>query len=87
MDSPAVFISHASSDGEIAVRCAEDLRERGADVWLDATHAGPGNFVARINQALRRDVLVLVLSPAAIHSPWVQQEMDAAIVRSNRHLL
>lgn len=77
-----VFISHANQDSAFAERLAGDLRHCGADVWLDATHIGPGNFVQRINEALNaRDVLVLVLTPNALASRWVPDEMDAALVR------
>ncbi len=81
-----VFISHASADSAFAERLAADMRNAGADVWLDSTHlTGPGDFVARISQALNeRDVLVLVLSPAAIASQWVPDEMNAAIVRAKQ---
>ncbi len=87
MAQPSVFISHASPDTIFANRLADDLRNLGADVWLDATHMGPGNFVTRINQALQRDALILVLSPDAIASQWVQQEMSAAITRTNQGLM
>ncbi len=81
-----VFISHATSDSAFAERLATDLRDAGADVWLDSSHlTGPGDFVARISRALNeRDVLVLVLSPAAIASQWVPDEMNAAIVRAKQ---
>ncbi len=79
-----LFISHANVDSPFAERLAADLRVAGADVWLDSTHlTGPGDFVARISHALNeRDVLVLVLSPAAIASQWMPDEMNAAIVRA-----
>jgi len=83
-----VFLSHATEDTKVAERIADDLRAAGADVWLDSTHLGPGDFVASINRALdQRDVLVLVLSPAAIRSSWVPDEMDAAIVRYKQGLM
>ncbi len=77
-----VFISHSNVDSAFAERLADDLRSTGADVWLDATHIGSGNFVQRINEAINaRDVLVLVLTPDALTSRWVPDEMDAALVR------
>ncbi len=81
-----VFISHATSDSAFAGRLATDLRNAGADVWLDSSHlTGPGDFVAVISRALNeRDVLVLALSPAALASKWVPAEMNAAIVRANQ---
>ena len=82
-----IFISHASADAVFAQRLAEDLRQLGADAWLDDTHMGPGDFVSRISAALQRDLLLLVLTPDAIKSPWVQQEVNAAITRANQKLM
>ncbi|HEY7834499.1 MAG TPA: toll/interleukin-1 receptor domain-containing protein, partial [Ktedonobacterales bacterium] len=82
-----VFVSHATPDSAFAQRLASDLRAFGIDAWLDSSHMGPGDFVARISAALQRDVLVLVLTRAAIASPWVQQEMNAAITRANQKLM
>jgi hypothetical protein len=79
-----VFISHASADTAFAERLAGDLRSAGADVWIDATHllGTGGDFLARISRALAdRDVFVLVLSPSAIASHWVPDEMNAAIIQ------
>lgn len=85
MATPRVFVSHATADAQFANRLAEDLRSAGADVWLDSSHMGAGDFVARINNALQsRDVVVLVLSPAAIQSNWVSQEFNAAIARTQQ---
>lgn len=84
-----VFISHASADSAFAERLADDLRHAGADVRLDATHLSePGDFTAHIGQMLGdRDVLLLVLSPAAIASQWAPAELNAAIVRANQGLM
>lgn len=88
MAQPRVFISHASPDMSFANRLAEDLRGSGADAWLDSSHMASGDFVARINDALaNRDVVVLVLSPAAIQSSWVSQEFNAAIARTQQGLM
>jgi hypothetical protein len=82
-----VFVSHASADSDFAEKFSSDLRAFGVDVWLDSSHMGPGDFVTRINTALQRDVLILILTPAALQSPWVQQEMNAAIARANQKLM
>lgn len=88
MTTPRVFVSHASSDVAFATNLGRDLRQLGADVWMDSSHLGAGDFVDRINDALQRsDVFVLVLTPAAVASQWVRQEMNAAITREKQGLL
>lgn len=88
MAVPRVFISHASADAAFANHLADDLRRQGADCWLDSSHLGAGDFVARINAALAgRDQVILVLTPAAIQSQWVNREVSAAIVRENQGLM
>ncbi len=82
-----IFLSHATADSAFATKLAEDLRAFGVDVWLDSSHIGPGDFVSRISSALQRDVLLLVLTPNAIESPWVRQEMNAAITREHQKLM
>src|SRR5689334_3959028 len=85
MTMPRIFISHSSEDAAFANRLSNDLRSHGTDVWLDSSHMSAGDFIARINQALQgRDVVVLVLSPAAIRSNWVTQEFNAAIARNHQ---
>ncbi|HEY1390437.1 MAG TPA: toll/interleukin-1 receptor domain-containing protein [Ktedonobacterales bacterium] len=88
MTMPRIFVSHSSEDAAFANRLSNDLRSHGADVWLDSSHMASGDFIAGINQALQqRDVVILILSPAAIHSAWVTQEINAAIARSHQGLM
>jgi hypothetical protein len=88
MSQPRVFVSHASADAQFANHLADDLRASGADVWLDSSHMGAGDFVAHINNALAsREFVVLVLTPASIQSPWVSQEFNAAIARTQQGLM
>lgn len=88
MSMPRIFLSHSSDDAVFASQLSNDLRSHGADVWLDSSHMAAGDFIARINQALQgRNVVVLVLSPAAIRSTWVTQEFNAAIARSHQGLM
>lgn len=76
------FISHARENTSFAEGLAVHLRGAGLEVWLDASHMGSGNFVDRISNAINGcDVLILVLSPEALASRWVPEEMNAAIVR------
>jgi len=77
--SPRVFLSHSHQDNRFASRLAADLQGRGADVWVDLTEIQHDDFLKRINEGLKdREWLVLVMTPAALASPWVQLEVDAA---------
>jgi len=78
-----VFISHAMEpDGPLAHRLARDLEEAGFKVWIAPESIRPGEaWVDAINRGLKEcEVLVLLLTPAAVQSPWVNQETSAAIV-------
>jgi TIR domain-containing protein len=88
MATPRVFISHASADAAFANHLADDLRRLDADIWLDSSHMGAGDFISHINVALTdRDAVILVLTPAAIQSDWVTREVNAAIARENQGLM
>ena len=43
----SVFLSHSSSDKELVTRIAEDLKDAGIPVWLDAWEILPGDSVAQ----------------------------------------
>lgn len=84
-----IFISHHHSPQEDAftARLKADLRAAGADVWVDDDNVTSDNFVMRINEGLAgRQWLVLVMTPAAVGSVWVQEEVNAALnqVRKGR---
>jgi hypothetical protein len=83
---PKVFICHATEDKErFVVRFAERLRKSGIDVWLDQWETLPGDkLVDRVfNGGLGSpDVVIIVLSQDSIHKPWVQKELDTAVVKS-----
>ena len=81
-DPVRVFVSHHHSSEEDAVtaRLVADLKRAGADVWVDAENLTSGDFVRKISEGLDgRQWLVLVMTPAALASPWVKQEVDAAL--------
>jgi hypothetical protein len=74
---PRIFVSHSKEDAAFAERLVDDLRAHDLDVWLDATHITGGSFIDRINRALsERDVVLLILSPAALAPPWVRDEVN-----------
>jgi len=76
-----IFVSHAHQDAEFAQRLAADLRQQGWDIWMAPQSIRPGErWVTAINRGLAESgIFLLVLTPAAVQSRWVEQETDAAI--------
>jgi hypothetical protein len=77
-----VFVSHHHSPQEDAftARLVEQLHAAGADVWVDIDRIPCGDFVRKISEGLAgRQWLVLVMTPDALRSPWVQREVDPAL--------
>jgi ligand-binding sensor domain-containing protein len=84
-----VFISHAYENADFAHRLAQDLQKHGWQVWIapDSIRAGE-KWVDAINRALEESgVFVLVVTPAAITSQWVNTETSAAIELSQQEQL
>lgn len=80
---PKAFLSHTSADKQIARRLALELAKAGVDVWLDEWAIRVGESISRqIDDALRDcRYLILLLSPAAVQSKWVEKEWRAAFWR------
>src|SRR5690242_9951467 len=86
-----VFVSHHHSDFEddFTARLVRDLETAGADVWVDDARITSDDFILKINEGLAgRHWLVLVMTPEALRSRWVQTEVNAALnqVRKGRML-
>lgn len=86
-----IFISHAHQDAKFAQRLAADLRTNGWQTWMAPDNIRPGEkWMEAINRGLEESgAFVLILTPAAIDSRWVRQEMYAAIElehHGNMHL-
>lgn len=70
-----IFLSHSSSDADFCASLVRALRDSGADVWYDDQNLGAGNLLEAIQREIRsREVFIVVLSPAALSSPWVREE-------------
>ena len=76
-----IFLSHATADAEFAQQLAADLREEGWAVWIAPDSIQPGEkWVEAINRGLEESgVFVVVLTPEAVASRWVQTETNLAI--------
>src|SRR5689334_7267406 len=83
MDPGRVFISHSSKDKEFVERLVADLSRHSIPVWYDKFDLRVGESVpGKINEGIAgaRHFLI-VLSPAAVESPWVKEELNAALMR------
>ena len=76
-----VFISHAHQDRSFAQQLADDLRTRGWQVWSALDSIRPGEkWVEAISRGLAESgIFVLVMTPHAVNSRWVQSETNVAI--------
>jgi hypothetical protein len=84
-----IFVSHSHADDEFGIRLVQDLRvalgEEDA-VWYDSSGGLQGGdaWWARIRHELGTRPLVLVVtSPDAMASPWVNSEIDVAWKQHN----
>ncbi|MCB8966809.1 MAG: SUMF1/EgtB/PvdO family nonheme iron enzyme [Ardenticatenaceae bacterium] len=76
-----VFLSHAHQDAAEARRLADDLEASGYPVWMTPDSIRPGEkWAEAINRGLEESgQFVLLLSPHAVVSKWVQTETNIAI--------
>ncbi len=82
-----VFVSHSHQDDAFCRQLVTALRGAGADVWYDEHNMGSGQLGPTIERELKaRPVFVLILSPAALTSAWVEDETRWAygLYRSDR---
>lgn len=80
---PKVFLSYASEDKDFARGIAEGLQKNGIDTWWDNWCIKAGDsFRQKIDEGLSGCTHFLVLlTPQSIDKPWVNQEIDAGLVR------
>ncbi|WP_181785784.1 toll/interleukin-1 receptor domain-containing protein, partial [Streptomyces phytophilus] len=79
-----VFISYAAEDRAWAGELAAGLRRNGVRVFFDECSLLPGDVVVhQLEAAIRRSTHgIQVLSPVAVHKPWVLQEYAALLTAS-----
>lgn len=72
-----IFISYSRRDKPIADYIAAQLRNRGADVFVDYQRLiGGENFIERLGTEIAHcDFFVILLSLRSVDSPWVQAEV------------
>src|ERR1022692_3185372 len=79
----ATFLSYAREDSDFALRLVKVLRAAGTNVWMDQLEISAGqNWDAAVDDALKVcSRLLLVLSPAAVTSANVMNEIRFALDR------
>lgn len=84
--SPKIFISYAWENQTTAKQLQQALQATGAEVFVDFTGIQGGDSLpTRISQALDWcDTLILLWSPAAANSHWVELEWTSAIALNRR---
>jgi len=77
---PKVFISYVHSDADEAGRLVKALQSNNVVGWLDKADISAGEGISSaVRNALKLSSAVIVLlSPRALHSEWVQFEIGAA---------
>ncbi len=76
-----VMISYSRRDGDLVDRLERDLRAAGFPVWVDRRDIEGGDeWNKEIHRAIDdASVILVVLSPAAVASPWVRREYRYAL--------
>jgi hypothetical protein len=77
------FLSYTWEDRDLAEKLAASLQANGIDTWWAGWSLQAGDSLRqKIDQGLMDCTHFLVLlTPNSIHKPWVNQEMDAGLIR------
>jgi TIR domain len=80
------FLSYSTKDQPFAERIYADLQGMGIRCWFAPANLKIGDpFRQRIEESIRiHDKLLLILSEHSVDSPWVQDEVEAALERERR---
>ena len=81
-DRRIAFLSHSSLDKAFIRQLAADLTANGVDVWLDEQRIRVGDSIPeKIAQGLAgSDFFLIGMSEHSATSPWVQKELNNALV-------
>ncbi|RMG85753.1 MAG: toll/interleukin-1 receptor domain-containing protein, partial [Chloroflexi bacterium] len=83
-----IFISYSRRNKTFADRIAQELRARGADVFIDYQRLDAGNFVAQLGKEVQsREVFLLIVSPHSLRSRWVQAEVNFAFMDADKTII
>jgi WD40 repeat protein len=85
---PRIFLSHSKRDNDWCRQFAHTLQSAGLDVWIDEKGlSGGAQWVAEIERQLQsRELFLVVISPDAWVSDWVQEEIQLALAKRKQML-
>lgn len=80
---PKAFLSYGWEDRELAKAIAEALQSNGVETWCAEWEIRAGDSLRqKIDEGLKNcTVFLVLLTPESFTKPWVNQEMDAGLVR------
>lgn len=80
---PSIFLSHTSIDKPFVEKLAKDLKRLGVNVWFDKWDIKVGDSITwKIEEGIgENEFFGIVLSPEALDSEWVKNELSAAWVK------
>ncbi|MGO8786880.1 MAG: toll/interleukin-1 receptor domain-containing protein [Terriglobia bacterium] len=80
------FISYSSKDDAFAQRLHADLQQKGVRCWFAPEDLKIGDKLrTRIDESIRAyDKLMVILSENSIRSPWVEDEVEAALEKERQ---
>ena len=86
IDFYSCFISYSNKDDDFAQRLHADLQQQGVRCWFAPEDLKIGDkFRMRIDESIRiYDKLMVVLSENSIRSPWVEEEVEAALEKEQK---
>ncbi|MFO1253213.1 MAG: toll/interleukin-1 receptor domain-containing protein [Inhella sp.] len=84
---PKAFLSFAYEDFELAKAVAEALMANGIDTWWADWEIKAGDSLRqKIDGGLQGCThFIALLTPRSLPKPWVQQELDAGLIRKLNH--
>jgi hypothetical protein len=81
MTSPRIFLSYSHNDRVWCEELAGFIRGKGFDLWYDEGITSGSVWLKKLEDELQgRDVFLIVLSPEAWASPWIQRELQLALI-------
>lgn len=80
-----VFISYSRHDSEFVDRLVKDLEDAGLTVFFDRRIEAGDSWVDVLSKSIESALFVLVvLSPDAVRSAWINQEINVGLNRESR---